>query len=408
MPALYYPFCSSVFSEPELTKNGAEIKFTKENGHFNVSVLAYTKDQIREEQSKELKSEGNYRQQCHLDFDCIYNQKYNHHVTADMFYSMDAVIVGMGALHKLRADITKFNGTVTLQTRKRDQIWVGHSLENSLHQLSLDALTAEPILNQLFNWTIFLSRKATIEKKFGYFYKKLDDELKLKPRKELFLQNKRSKDFCWFITQCDPFSIIRTKMVQALIEILPSKVHLWGHAADYCVNNSTKHPNVVNHGPTGERLSEMSHLYVPQMLLRDCKFYFAFDNSNCTDFVSQRFISAIVAGAIPIVWGRRDTYNEMLPGSFIHLSDFSSLSQLSKYLESLLKDEKKLNKYQEWRQFYIYEQTGIEVACKLCRKLEKLKRAQMAGEKPTLTLIPDLAQHYRTLQECTPIKPVPI
>ena len=67
-----------------------------------MSVLAYTKDQIREEQSKELKSEGNYRQQCHLDFDCIYNQKYNHHVTADMFYSMDAVIVGMGALHKLR------------------------------------------------------------------------------------------------------------------------------------------------------------------------------------------------------------------------------------------------------------------------------------------------------------------
>ena len=256
----------------------------------------------------------------------------------------------------------------------------------------------------MFNWTIFLSRNATIQKKFGYFYKKRENEIKLKPQKEQILQNNRSKDFCWLITNCAEFGDKRNKMVQALIGTLTSKVHIWGNAPARCVNR--KRPNVVNHGSTGEKV--MSHLYTPQRLLRDCKFYFAFDNSNCTDFVTQRFISAIVAGAIPIVWGRMDTYNEMLPGSFVHLNDFSSLSQVANYLESLLKDEKKLKKYHEWRKFYTYEQTGIEVACALCRELEKLKRAQMAGDQPTPTVIPNLTELFQTLQKCTPLKPVPI
>ena len=306
-----------------------------------------------------------------------------------------------------RADITKFNGTVTLQTRKSGQIWVGHSLEPASHPLTLKALLAEPILNQMFNWTIFLSRNATIEKKFGFFYKKLADEQNLKNQKDFVLQKKRSKDFCWFITNCDKYvQDGRNTMVQALVQNLTSKVHMWGGAVNRCVNG--RNPNIVNHGSTGEKPQEWSHLYTPQRLLKDCKFYFAFENSNCTDFVTQRFISSIVAGAIPIVWGRMDTYNEMLPGSFIHMNDFTSLSQLSKYLESLLKDEKKMNKYHEWRKFYTYEQTGAEAACELCKKLEKLKRAQKAGHQITPTVIPNLAKHYESLQKCTPLQPVPI
>ncbi|XP_075258500.1 4-galactosyl-N-acetylglucosaminide 3-alpha-L-fucosyltransferase 9-like [Convolutriloba macropyga] len=186
---------------------------------------------------------------------------------------------------------------------------------------------------------------------------------------------------------------------------LSSKVHIWGAATQKgCVNG--KHPNVVDHGLTTE--GQRSRLGVPQTLLKDCKFYFAFENSNCTDFLTTRFITSVVAGAVPIVMGRMDNYDEMPPGSFVHLSHFATISQLAKHLDLLSKNEKELSKYHEWRKFYRYEQTGAEAACELCHKLEKLKRAQTAGEKIIPSIIPNLAKHYEELQKCTPIKSPPI
>ncbi|XP_075260618.1 4-galactosyl-N-acetylglucosaminide 3-alpha-L-fucosyltransferase 9-like isoform X2 [Convolutriloba macropyga] len=388
--------------------NGLQKNGTRKIAQVNVSVLVYTWAKRRQEHMRELRSEGNLRKECSLQFDCIYKQRDNHVVTADMFYSMDAVIVGTQAVRNLKADITKFNGSVTLKTRKSDQIWVGHSSEPASDTRTSGAFAAEPILNQMFNWTIFLSRNATIQKKFGYFYKKNEHELSLTPADKLLLHTNRSKDFCWIISNCaDAFHNSRNKIVQSLIQSLSRNVHIWGSAIKAgCVNGSLS--NVVDHGNTGEKQQQVSHLDVPQMLAKDCKFYFAFENSNCTDFVTTRFITSIVAGAVPIVMGRLDTYNKMLPGSFIHLSDFSSLSQLSKYLENLLKDEKKMNKYHEWRKFYTYEQTGAEAACELCKKLEKLKRAQKAGHQITPTVIPNMAEHYKSLQTCSPIDLVPI
>ena len=283
---------------------------------------------------------------------------------------------------------------------------MGHTLEPASDVRSSRAFAAEHILNRMFNWTISLSRNATIYKKFGYFYKKNDTEILVTPPKEIFVHSNRSKDYCWIISNCgQTFHNDRNKIVQSLIGSLSSKVHIWGAATKRgCVNG--KHPNVVDHGLTTEGLR--SHLGVPQTLLKDCKFYFAFENSNCTDFVTTRFITSVVAGAVPIVLGRLDTYNEMPPGSFVHLSQFGSITELAKHLDSLARSEEKLKSYHEWRKYYRYEQTGAEAACKLCRKLEKLKRARLAGEEIIPSMIPNLAKHYAKLEKCTPIKSPPL
>ena len=101
-PGSFREYFKSPFQIVLFEPNGAQNKLAKETADFNVSVLVYTMHQIREEHMRELKSEGNFRNECNLDFDCIYNMKYNHDVTADMFYSMDAVIVGLRAADKLR------------------------------------------------------------------------------------------------------------------------------------------------------------------------------------------------------------------------------------------------------------------------------------------------------------------
>ena len=199
------------------------------------------------------------------------------------------------------------------------------------------------------------------------------------------------------ISNCEiTFSQTRYIIADSLIESLTSKVHIWGNAIKRgCVNGI--HKNIVNHGPV--KGLHTNYYDVAQKTISDCKFYFAFENSNCSDYVTEKFLNAIEAGAIPIVIGWWDTYKELLPGSYIHVNEFADSSQLAEYLESLLKDKKKMKKYHEWRKYYTYERAGLKAACELCQKLEKFKLFQEAGySKPSI--ISNMAAEYKTLQKC--------
>ena len=195
------------------------------------------------------------------------------------------------------------------------------------------------------------------------------------------------------------FSWTRFKVADSLFRSLSRKVHLWGNAINHksgCINRS--HPNIVNHGVVPG--AGVVYYDTAQKYIKDCKFYFAFENSNCSDYVTEKFMNAIEVGAIPIVVGWWDTYRELLPGSFIHVNEFSNASQLAEYLESLLKDEKKMKKYHEWRKYYKYERTGAKASCELCEKLQQLKLSRLAGKPLKPTIIPDMAEKFRTLQNC--------
>ena len=95
-------FKPHIFFEPKLKESGEQNKWAKETGDLNVSVLVYTLARAIQEHMRELKTEGNLRKECNLEFNCIFKQRYKQAVTADIFYSMDAVIVVSPEVHKLR------------------------------------------------------------------------------------------------------------------------------------------------------------------------------------------------------------------------------------------------------------------------------------------------------------------
>ncbi|XP_075264598.1 4-galactosyl-N-acetylglucosaminide 3-alpha-L-fucosyltransferase FUT5-like, partial [Convolutriloba macropyga] len=394
LPVLPYPFDSND------VQYQTTVKKAQNAPHVNVSVLVYTSTKRYEDHIRDLKFEGNFRSQCNLDFDCFFYQNHKHQITPDFFYSMDAVMLGMQAVHVLRADLVKINGTISLKTRKRDQIWVMHSVEPSTDARSWGAFQRDPILNQMFNWTIFLSRNATIHKKLFHIYKNKKNESSLKPWKDFYSNTNRSKDFCWIISSCvRELTNRRNEIAQSLIKSLSGKVHIWGHAIRRgCVNKSL--PNLVDHGPAANLF--VNYYDEPQRLTRDCKFSFAFENSNCSDFVTTRFINSIEAGAIPLVSGWWNTYRDLLPGSFIDVNEFANITEMAKYLNSLLKDEKKMIKYHEWRNSYRYERTGVYAACEMCQKLKKVKLAHLAGDRSNPTIIPNMAERFKSLQTCVP------
>ena len=73
-----------------------------QNANVTVSVLAYPINTNFKDGIRDIKFDGNFRQECNLDFDCNFKVRHNHRITADFFYSMDAVVVGNEAVSILR------------------------------------------------------------------------------------------------------------------------------------------------------------------------------------------------------------------------------------------------------------------------------------------------------------------
>ena len=119
-------------------------------------------------------------------------------------------------------------------------------------------------------------------------------------------------------------------------------------------------------------------------LIRNYKFFFAFENSNCKDYVTEKFFHhGIQSESVPIVSGTdRKTYEKLAPGtSFIHVDDFDSTEGLVNYLKYLLDNETAYNKFFDWRglkadetrkngvRYVTKTEFGHQGFCELCRKL---------------------------------------
>ena len=135
--------------------------------------------------------------------------------------------------------------------------------------------------------------------------------------------------------------------------------------------------------------------------MKPCKFYFAFENSNCTDYVTEKFANSLKVFAIPVVNGFRESYERLVPGSFIHVKDFGNTENLARYLDYLLQNETAFMEYHKWRTHTSLEPEEnarrYRSECSLC---EKLADYYEGDRKPTI--IPDLEQEMKTLQTCDP------
>lgn len=89
-----------------------------------------------------------------------------------------------------------------------------------------------------------------------------------------------------------------------------------------------------------------------KLLQRDYKFYLAFENSNCRDYITEKlFSNALEYDVLPIVMGGRpEDYRRLIPErSYIHVDDFDSVEHLAKYLLLLNEDNELYNSYFQWK-----------------------------------------------------------
>ena len=83
------------------------------------------------------------------------------------------------------------------------------------------------------------------------------------------------------------------------------------------------------------------------------KFVIAIENSNCEDYVTEKFIDALSSTSIPIVAGRngKPDYLRFTPKhSYINVYDYKSIKDLADYLNYSSKNETAYNEYLWFRE----------------------------------------------------------
>ncbi|KAF2347144.1 Fucosyltransferase N-terminal [Trinorchestia longiramus] len=120
------------------------------------------------------------------------------------------------------------------------------------------------------------------------------------------------------------------------------------------------------------------HFFSDCETLNSYKFYLAFENTNCDDYVTEKvWWNAYHKGAVPVVMGSlKANYEKLLPpNSFIHVDDYDSPQQLAHYLQFLLDHSDEYQKYHLWRRRYRvlnehgYFQSPVYHMCRLCEAL---------------------------------------
>lgn len=110
-------------------------------------------------------------------------------------------------------------------------------------------------------------------------------------------------------------------------------------------------------------------------LLSHYQFYLALENSQHTDYITEKLWNALQAGAIPVVLGPpRENYERFLPPeAFIHVDDFSTVRGLARYLHRLRGNPELLRRHLAWRDRYsVYQpEFPTEHYCTACKAVRR-------------------------------------
>jgi len=121
-------------------------------------------------------------------------------------------------------------------------------------------------------------------------------------------------------------------------------------------------------------------------------FMFAFENSNCVDYVTEKVFHALMAGTVPVYMGTKSVLRSVPGHSMIHVDHFQTHSSLSKYLHYLANNETAYGEYFNWRQHELphkilrklksARQFGSDAwKCNLCQTLHE-QRGQSSHKRP--------------------------
>ncbi|RLU22705.1 hypothetical protein DMN91_004983 [Ooceraea biroi] len=219
------------------------------------------------------------------------------------------------------ADLILFKDYVThVGRRPHNQVWMLYFLECPYHTQS--------VKSALINWTATYRRDSDVVapyERWQYY----DSSVTQISQTFNYAANK-TKKVAWFVSNCHP----RNQRMHYAREL-------------------SKYIQVDIYGACGSlRCPRSQSQTCFDMLDEDYKFYLAFENSNCKDYITEKFfVNGLGHNVLPIVMGAHPTdYARSAPyRSYIHVDEFESPKELAEYLHRLDRDDDLYNSYFRWK-----------------------------------------------------------
>lgn len=284
--------------------------------------------------------------------DCAYkNCEYRIDNLKDLNKS-DAILIH---LHRTKGpwDVPKY--------RRPDQKWIFFTDESPKNTFFLTKAYSMKDYNGIFNWSMTYRADSDIPVPYGRTVKLKDHEIRSKAElPDYFAKN--------------------TKGVAVMGSNCGGDNFRWPY-----IYELQKHIPVDTYGNCGT-------LKCPGGFMKDCpllngyKFYLAFENCNCKEYITEKlWWNAFAKESVPVVMGGTiEDYQKLCPpNSHIHVENFENPANLAKYLKYLLTNRTAYNEYFAWKTSYKvlnehgYFHSPSRHICHLCEALNRAENSKV-------------------------------
>ncbi|KAF2367833.1 Glycosyl transferase family 10 [Trinorchestia longiramus] len=183
-------------------------------------------------------------------------------------------------------------------------------------------------LTGLADYTISYRKDADIVKTNGYIMHRTTPV----SWDDIVTRNaKKFKMAAWFVSKCNHIQSERKELSKTL-QRYGVQVDIYGRCGDFECNKKDSQ--------------------CLEMLETDYKFYFAFENSICNHYVTEKFYNPLKYSAVPITYGLGHELTGAPKSSYIDVFDFPDVKSLADYIIYLDSNATAYNEYFRWQLTY--------------------------------------------------------
>ncbi|XP_067660372.1 3-galactosyl-N-acetylglucosaminide 4-alpha-L-fucosyltransferase FUT3-like [Haliotis asinina] len=247
--------------------------------------------------------------------------------------------------------------------RKPGQVWVFHNSEVPYYYATRRPYYRKP-WSSSFNWTMTYRHDSDIFRPYGLLKRRQNVPVK----NYTSIVQKKTRLVAWMVSNCADWSK-RTAYVKEL----------------------QKHIQVDIYGTCGKRVfGRHRNKEWVAYLNETYKFYLAFENNFCLDYITEKLFNNFNLDLVTIVRGGGNYSRDVPPNTYLNVADFKSPKDLSDHLRYLhynidryidiLKQKKRYYYHNEDYRFrfrgsvYTEQHHEQEPMCDLCRRLRDITR----------------------------------
>ncbi|XP_071854612.1 glycoprotein 3-alpha-L-fucosyltransferase A-like [Apostichopus japonicus] len=256
-----------------------------------------------------------------------------------------------------------------IRNRLDGQIWIYMTRESPIHSRPK---WSNDRTNIAFNWSMTFRTASEITIPYGRYFEMAPENFQSGNRN---WAAEKTRLIAWMASNCVTSSWPRNTFVKNLQKFL----------------------QVDRYGQCGNLKCPRNNAEKCDRLLSSHKFYLALENSECEDYITEKFWNnGLSKNIVPIVYGttRKDYEKVAPPHSFIHVSDFKNMTDLAEYIKYLDQNDTAYNEYFDWKKYGFVEHynryqlhSAKDFFCGIAKKLKQVDDPVLKSGKPKLEIL---------------------